>query len=71
MQQARINTAHKIAWFLEKTGEGDLTWWEKVKAGEQEPFEKMKWADGVKGAGQLDAVDDEPEQLPDDTIISL
>ena len=70
MQAARVNSAHKIAWFLEKTGQGDLTWWEKVKAGEQDPFEKMKWADGVKGAGQLAAVDDRP-QLPDDHKISL
>jgi len=68
MQQARVNTAHKIAWFLEATNNGDLTWWEKVKAGEQDPFEKMVWAEGVKGAGQLEALDDE---LPDDTIITL
>lgn len=68
MQQARVNTAHKIAWFLEATNNGDLTWWEKVKAGEQDPFEKMIWGDGVKGAGQLEALDDE---LPDDTIITL
>jgi len=68
MQQARVNTAHKIAWFLEATNNGDLTWWEKVKAGEQDPFEKMIWKDGVKGAGQLEALDDE---LPDDTIITL
>tara|TARA_B100000575_G_C23080114_1_gene622272 strand:+ start:502 stop:1362 length:861 start_codon:yes stop_codon:yes gene_type:complete len=70
MQAARVNSAHKIAWFLEKTGQGDLTWWEKVKAGEQDPFEKMVWKDGVKGAGQLAAVDDRP-QLPDDHKISL
>lgn len=70
-QQARINTAHKIAWFLEKTGEGDLTWWNKVKAGEQDPFEKMKWSKDVKGAGQLDSIADEQDQLPDDTIITL
>jgi len=68
MQQARVNTAHKIAWFLEATNNGDLTWWEKVKAGEQDPFEKMIWKDGVKGAGQLEALDNE---LPDDTIITL
>ena len=70
-QQARINTAHKIAWFLEKTGEGDLTWWNKVKAGEQDPFEKMKWSKDVKGAGQLDSIADEEDQLPDDSIIPL
>ena len=70
-QQARINTAHKIAWFLEKTGEGDLTWWENVKEGKQDPFEKMKWSENVKGAGQLDSIADEEDQLPDDTIITL
>lgn len=69
MQNARVATAHKIAWFLEKTGH-DLTWWNKVKAGEQDPFEKMKWADGVKGAGQLQAVQEAPE-LPDDHTLSL
>jgi len=70
MQNARVATAHKIAWFLEKTGIGDLTWWNNVKAGEQNPFEKMVWAEGVKGAGQLNAVEQEPE-LPDDHTLSL
>ena len=69
MQNARVATAHKIAWFLEKTGR-DTSWWEKVKAGEQDPFEKMKWAEGVKGAGQLQAVQEKPE-LPDDHTLSL
>ena len=71
MQAARVNSAHKIAWFLEKTGQGDLTWWEKVKAGEQDPFEKMVWKDGVKGAGQLASVGDDAPDLPDDHKISL
>jgi len=70
MQNARVATAHKIAWFLEKTGIGDLTWWNNVKAGEQNPFEKMVWAEGVKGAGQLNAVEQEP-QLADDHTLSL
>ena len=69
MQNARVATAHKIAWFLEKTGR-DTSWWEKVKAGEQNPFEKMVWAEGVKGAGQLQAVQEKP-QLPDDHTLSL
>jgi len=69
MQNARVATAHKIAWFLEKTGR-DTSWWEKVKAGEQNPFEKMVWAEGVKGAGQLQAVQEKPE-LPDDHTLSL
>lgn len=69
MQNARVSSAAKIAWYMEKMGM-DITWWEKVKAGEQDPFEKMTWADGVKGAGQLGAVEDE-DQLPDDTVITL
>jgi len=69
MQNARVATAHKIAWFLEKTGR-HTSWWEKVKAGEQNPFEKMVWAEGVKGAGQLQAVQEKPE-LPDDHTLSL
>jgi len=69
LQNARVATAHKIAWFLEKTGR-DTSWWEKVKSGEQNPFEKMVWAEGVKGAGQLQAVKEKPE-LPDDHTLSL
>jgi len=69
MQNARVATAHKIAWFLEKIGQKS-EWWEEVKAGKQDPFEKMKWAEGVKGAGQLAPVGEEPE-LPDDHKISL
>ena len=69
MQNARVATAHKIAWFMEKTNIGDLTWWENVKKGEQNPFEKMTWAEGVKGAGQLDSIA-EPEYT-DDHKLSL
>ena len=69
MQNARVSSASKIAWYLDKTNQGDLTWWNAVKEGTQDPFEKMVWADGCKGAGQLNAVNS--EQLPDDTIISL
>ena len=69
MQNARVATAHKIAWFLERSGQGDLAWWEAVKAGKQDPFEKMVWPADVKGAGQLASVDN--DQLPDDTIIEL
>ena len=70
MQQARVNSAHKIAWFLEKIGQKS-EWWENVKEGKQEPFEKMKWAEGVKGAGQLAAVSEGKSKLSDDTKISL
>jgi hypothetical protein len=69
MQQARVSSAAKIAWYLDKIGKHS-DWWDKVTANEQDPFEKMKWADGVKGAGQLASVD-ERQELPDDTIISL
>lgn len=42
-QNARVRSAYKIAWFLKKTGQ-DTTWWDRVVAGEQEPFEKMKFS---------------------------
>ncbi len=70
-QNARVSTAHKIAWFLDRTGQGDLTWWNNVIAGKQDPFEKMVWEKGVQGAGQLAAIDQEEPELPDDTVISL
>lgn len=54
MKQARLATAARIAWFLERTGR-DTTWWQAVLAGEQNPFEKMVAAPGVKGAGQQPA----------------
>jgi hypothetical protein len=69
MQQSRVSSAAKIAWYLDKIGKHS-DWWDKVATGEQDPFEKMVWKDGVKGAGQLAAVDGE-EELPDDTVISL
>ena len=72
MQQARVSTAHKIAWFLEKTGQGDLTWWNNVVSGTQNPFEKMVWAEGVKGAGQLSPINGEEEpEFSDDHKLSL
>jgi len=69
MQNARVNSAHKIAWFLDKIGKPS-EFWEKVKAGEQDPFEKMVWEEGVKGAGQLAPINEKPE-LPDDYKITL
>lgn len=68
MQQARVATAYKIAWFLNRIGQHS-TWWDNVVAGKQDPFEKMKWAEGVKGAGQLDAVD--KNRIPDEETITL
>lgn len=45
-QNARVKTAYKIAWFLNKTGR-DTTWWDRVVAGEQDPFEKMRFNNEV------------------------
>jgi hypothetical protein len=69
MQNARVNSAHKIAWFLDKMGTPSK-FWENVKDGKQDPFEKMVWEEGVKGAGQLAPVNEVPE-LPDDHKITL
>jgi hypothetical protein len=55
MKQARLATAAKIAWFLDRTGR-DTSWWQAVIAGKQNPFEKMVAAPGVKGAGQQPAI---------------
>jgi hypothetical protein len=68
MQSARVRSAFKIAWFLEKIGQKS-DWWERVQAGEQNPFEKMVWQQGVKGAGQLDAVNE--NRIADDETIEL
>lgn len=54
MQQARVRSAYKIAWYLDKIGQRSK-WWDRVVAGEQNPFEKMVWDKNVKGAGQLAA----------------
>jgi hypothetical protein len=70
MQNARVATAHKLAWFMEKTGR-DVGWWNNVVAGKQNPFEKMVWGQDVLGAGQLPAVDDQADQFSDDQTILL
>jgi hypothetical protein len=70
MQNARVATAHKLAWFMEKTGR-DVSWWNNVVAGKQNPFEKMVWGQDVLGAGQLPAVDDQAAQFSDDQTIML
>lgn len=69
MQQARVATAYKIAWFLKKLGK-ETTWWDSVVAGAQNPFEKMVWSKEVKGAGQLQAVENK-KKINDDEVISL
>lgn len=63
MQAARVKTAHKIAWYLEKIGQKS-EWWENVKAGKQDPFAKMKQntSSQVQGAGQFKANDPTGEQ---------
>ena len=68
MQNARVRTAYKIAWFLEKIGQPS-EWWARVQAGEQDPFEKMVWKEGVKGAGQLESVS--KPKISDDETLSL
>lgn len=68
MQQARVATAYKIAWFLDRIGQHS-TWWDGVVAGTQDPFEKMKWTSNVLGAGQLDAVD--KNRISDEETITL
>jgi hypothetical protein len=70
MQNARVRSAFKIAWFLEKLGQKS-EWWEKVQAGEQNPFEKMVWDKDVKGAGQLSSVTQEENKVSDDTKLVL
>ena len=65
-----LDISHKNSKFMEKANIGDLTWWKNVVEGKQDPFEKMKWAKGVKGAGQLDAVPNQQE-LPDDHKLEL
>lgn len=71
MQQARVASAYKIAWFLKKTG-NDTPWWDNVVAGKQDPFEKMKWQEGVKGAGQLEATgESKKKKIADDDVIAL
>lgn len=68
MQQARVATAYKIAWFLNKIGQHS-DWWDNVVAGKQDPFAKMKWTDNVKGAGQLSAVN--KNKISDEETITL
>jgi hypothetical protein len=63
MQQARVKSAYKIAWFLDRIGQHS-EWWDRVVAGDQDPFEKMVWQEGVKGAGQLESV--KPSKRIDD-----
>jgi len=62
--RARLATAYKIAWYMDKMGY-DTSWWDDVVAGKQHPLEKMVFPNGVKGAGQLAA------NLNDEEIITL
>ena len=50
----------------------DISFWEDVKAGKQNPFEKMVFPQDVKGAGQLASVQPHTkEQLPDEHTLTL
>ncbi len=64
-QNARVQSAYKIAWFLEKIGQPS-GWWKKVVAGEVQSFEKMVFPKNVAGAGQLSA-----KNIDDQETISL
>ena len=66
MQQARVRTAFKLAWFLDRIGQRS-TWWDNVQAGKQDPFAKMSFGKDVAGAGQLEA----KSEIPDDQTLVL
>jgi glycosyltransferase involved in cell wall biosynthesis len=70
MQNARVRSAYKISWFLERIGQKS-EFWERVKTGEQDPFEKMVWAEGVKGAGQLSSVNANKPKIDDEEKLVL
>jgi hypothetical protein len=70
MQNARVRSAYKISWFLERIGQKS-EFWERVKTGEQDPFEKMVWAEGVKGAGQLSSVNANKNKIADEEKLVL
>lgn len=70
MQNARVRTAYKIAWFLERIGQKS-EFWENVKAGTQDPFEKMQWGEGVKGAGQHDSISSNKKKISDEETLTL
>jgi len=70
MQQGRVKSAFKIAWFLDKIGQPS-EWWARVQAGEQNPFEKMVWEKGVKGAGQLASVSKSKKKISDEETLTL
>ena len=62
--------SYKIAWFLERIGQ-KLEFWENVKAGTQDPFEKMQWGEGVKGAGQHDSISSNNKKISDEETLTL
>lgn len=68
LQQARVASAYKLAWFLDKIGQHS-DWWDNVILGKQDPFEKMKWGNEVKGAGQLSSVN--KKKIADNETITL
>jgi hypothetical protein len=70
MQNQRVRSAYKIAWFLERIGQKSQ-WWEDVKAGIQDPFAKMQWGEDVKGAGQLHSINTDKPKFDDDEKLVL
>lgn len=66
MQQARVRTAFKLAWFLDRIGQRS-TWWDNVQTGKQDPFAKMSFGNDVAGAGQLEA----KSEISDDQTLVL
>lgn len=63
MQQARVRSAFKLAWFLDKIGQHS-DWFDRVQRGEVNPFEKMVFPQNVAGAGQLAAVEQKQQPQP-------
>ena len=72
MQEARVRTVNKMAWYLRKIGQPSI-WWEDVLEGNnKDPFAKMKQNTGadVAGAGQFQANDPKGEATSKNKKIS-
>jgi glycosyltransferase involved in cell wall biosynthesis len=74
MQQTRVRTAYKLAWFLDRIGQKS-DWWERVQKGEQDPFEKFKANTNEEaiGMGPIKTTPDTAakERMPDNATLSL
>lgn len=72
MQEARVRSVNKIAWYLDKIGQPSI-WWQDVISGKnKDPFSKMKQNTGadVAGAGQFQANDPKGEATSKNKKIS-